>query len=30
VGSGSTFTLRLPALISPDHPASNNDQEVAS
>jgi len=30
VGSGSTFTLRLPALISPDHPAPNNDQEVAS
>ena len=30
VGSGSTFTLRLPALISLDHPASNNDQEVAS
>ncbi len=31
VGSGSTFTLRLPAWISPDHPASSdNDQEVAS
>lgn len=30
VGSGSTFTLRLPALISLDHPASTTDQEVVS
>lgn len=31
VGSGSTFTLRLPAWITPDHPVSPNiDQEVAS
>jgi two-component system sensor histidine kinase SenX3 len=31
VGSGSTFTLRLPAWITPDHPATpNTDQEVAS
>jgi two-component system sensor histidine kinase SenX3 len=31
VGSGSTFTLRLPAWITPEHPASpNTDQEVAS
>jgi two-component system sensor histidine kinase SenX3 len=31
VGSGSTFTLRLPAWITPGHPASPNiDQEVAS
>ena len=30
VGSGSTFTLRLPAWITPEHPASpNTDQEVA-
>jgi two-component system sensor histidine kinase SenX3 len=31
VGSGSTFTLRLPAWITPEHPATpNTDQEVTS